>query len=189
MDDRDAIEPDDADWTWVLERPCPQCGLDLSTVDPRAVAAMVRENAAAWEAVLARDPSWVTRRPRPDKWSPLEYACHVRDVFTVFDRRLQLMLSEDGPRFENWDQDATAIADRYDRQDPAEVSPQLAGSATVLAERFESVSGESWERTGYRSDGASFTIASFALYFIHDPVHHLADVAAGSGTPRASASA
>ena len=26
------IEPDTKDWTWVLERPCPECGFDASSV-------------------------------------------------------------------------------------------------------------------------------------------------------------
>ena len=32
------------------------------------------------------------------------------------------------------------------------------------------------QRTGRRSDGAHFTVETFARYFIHDPVHHLYDV-------------
>ncbi len=50
-------------------------------------------------------------------WSPLEYACHVRDVFPLFDERLVLMLAQDGPQYANWDQDATAV-ERYAEQDP-----------------------------------------------------------------------
>jgi hypothetical protein len=38
------------------------------------------------------------------------------------------------------------------------------------------VTGDQWERTGRRSDGARFTVETFARYFIHDPVHHLYDV-------------
>ncbi len=33
-----------------------------------------------------------------------------------------------------------------------------------------------WDRTGFRSDGATFTIDTFSRYFIHDVVHHLMDV-------------
>ena len=25
------------------------------------------------------------QRPRADRWSPLEYACHIRDVFRIYD--------------------------------------------------------------------------------------------------------
>ena len=34
------------------------------------------------------------------------------------------------------------------------------------------------ERTGLRSDGAHFTVDSFARYFLHDIEHHLWDVTA-----------
>jgi len=50
------------------------------------------------------------------------------------------------------------------------------------------VSGSQWGLTGNRSDGASFTIESFARYLIHDPVHHLYDVRTGFeelGEPKA----
>lgn len=166
--------PDDKDWTWVLDRPCPECGFDTSTVDVGRVGAMVRENASIWQSVLAR--SDVRDRPEPDTWSPLEYACHVRDVLRIYLERLDLMLTEDGPHYPNWDQDATAIEDRYDRAEPAAVAAELTRAAAALADRFDEVAPDQYARTGFRSDGASFTIDTFARYFIHDPVHHLWDV-------------
>jgi hypothetical protein len=33
-----------------------------------------------------------------------------------------------------------------------------------------------------REDGARFTIESFGHYLLHDPIHHLQDVAEGSAT-------
>jgi hypothetical protein len=30
---------------------------------------------------------------------------------------------------------------------------------------------------GFRSDGAQFTVESFGRYLLHDPIHHLWDVA------------
>lgn len=168
------IIPDDKDWTWVLERPCQQCGLDTRAIAPGDVPELTRANAAAWQQVLA-DPG-ATRRPDPGTWSPLEYGCHVRDVFTVFAWRLDLMLSHPDPLFPNWDQDESAIAARYAEQDPARVAAGLAEAGTAIADSFEVVSGQQWQRRGRRSDGATFTVASFARYFIHDPVHHLHDV-------------
>jgi hypothetical protein len=109
-------------------------------------------------------------------WSPLEYACHVRDVFTLFDERLGLMLHDDDPLFANWDQDETAVVERYGEQDPVTVAAELELAAQVLAGAFAAVRGDQWGRPGRRSDGARFTVASFARYFIHDPVHHLWDV-------------
>jgi DinB superfamily len=168
------IVPDTKDWTWVLERPCPECGFDASTVSFDAVPDLVRENALEWEDVLAAPD--VDRRPRPDRWSPLEYACHVRDVFRIFDQRLILMLNEDGPRFANWDQDETAVTERYNEQDPATVSRELTVAAEQLANDFGAVRRDQLDRTGTRSDGARFTVESFARYLVHDPIHHIWDV-------------
>jgi DinB superfamily len=175
------IVPDTKDWTWVLERPCPECGLDTRTFPREAVAGMIRANAGAWQNALAgagagpaRDD--VRHRPSPSVWSALEYGCHVRDVHRLYDTRLALMLTVDGPHYPNWDQDETAVADRYAEQDPAEVAAGLQQAAEALAARFDGVSGDQWQRTGVRSDGARFTVESFARYYIHDPVHHLYDV-------------
>ena len=168
------IIPDTKDWTWVLRHPCPECGLDTSSFTRAEIPEMIRANATAWRRVLAAPD--VARRPRPDKWSPLEYGCHVRDVFRLYDYRLGLMLAEDDPLFPNWDQDETAVADRYGEQDPARVAGELGTAAEALAGRFAAVSDGQWQRSGRRSDGAAFTVETFGRYFIHDPVHHLFDV-------------
>jgi hypothetical protein len=103
----------------------------------------------------------------------------VRDVFVLYDERLQAMLADDGVRFANWDQDATAVEERYGEQDPDVVSTQVTAAAERLAERFEHVPDDAWAHRGLRSDGAAFTVESFARYFVHDPIHHLHDARAG----------
>jgi hypothetical protein len=168
------IVPDTKDWTWVLDRVCDDCGYDAKAVNRLDIPSLVRQNAAEWLQVLATRE--VRRRPEAQTWSPLEYGCHVRDVFQIFDQRLQLMVEEPDPLFPNWDQDATAVADRYWEQDPVMVSHDLLEAADAIARRFASVNGRQWDRTGRRSDGASFTVDSFARYFLHDAVHHLHDV-------------
>jgi len=158
----------------VLERPCPECGFDAGSLDVATVPEVVRANAAAWQTVLTRPDA--AQRPRPDVWSPLEYGCHIRDVFRLFRTRLGLMLDEDDPRFANWDQDETALADHYGEQDPAVVATEVATAGDEVAAAFAAVGDDEWGRQGRRSDGAVFTVESFARYFVHDPVHHLYDV-------------
>jgi DinB superfamily len=135
---------------------------------------MIRSNAAAWHQVLSR--SDVRDRPSDDRWSPLEYGCHVRDVFQLYDERLRLMLETDNPQYPNWDQDRTAVEDRYSEQDPVTVEADLKDAAEHLAARFDRVADRDWYRTGTRSDGARFTVDTFSRYLIHDPIHHLWDV-------------
>jgi hypothetical protein len=168
------IRPDTKNWTWVLRRRCPECGFDASTVSARHVANLLRRNAASWPAVLRRDD--VARRPDAATWSALEYGAHVRDVHRIFAARLSLMLECDEPRFDDWDQDATAVAARYGEQDPRAVAAELTAAADGLAAAFDAVPDDAWERRGFRSDGSEFTVDTLARYFIHDPVHHLHDV-------------
>ena len=170
------ITPDTKDWTWVLERPCPECGFVAATMDPLAVGAAVRASLPRWREALTRPD--VQRRPSPQVWSTLEYSAHVRDVFQLFDRRLALMLAEDDPVFANWDQDATAAAERYGEQDPATVSTELTEAGERVAASFDALGTDQLDRTGSRSDGARFTVASFGRYFLHDVVHHLHDIRA-----------
>jgi hypothetical protein len=169
------IVPDDKDWTWVLARPCPECGFDASSWAAEEVAPLTRENTATWRQLLDNGR---IRPGRPDArtWSSLEYACHVRDVFRRYDERIALMQAEDDPLFPNWDQDTSAIEDRYESQDPQRVVDELSAAADALSVRLEAMTDGEWRRRGRRSDGASFTIGSIARYMIHDPIHHVWDV-------------
>lgn len=172
----DEIVPDGKDWTWVLERACPECGFDATSFDVQDVGEMIRDNAVSWAQVLRGPAQDLRRRLRPDRWSTLEYGAHVRDVFRLYAVRLALMLHDDDPLFANWDQDETAVADRYREQDPAAVAEAIVAEAGEFAATFDFMPDDAWTRTGRRSDGAEFTVESFARYMIHDPIHHLWDV-------------
>lgn len=176
MSEAPAIEPDTKDWTWVLDEPCPECGFRAGAVTVDEIPAVVRDNATTWAAVLTLADA--ATRPDPTTWSPLEYACHVRDVNRIFDVRVGLMLAEDDPQFPNWDQDETAVAERYAEQDPATVSAELLDAAEGAAARYESVPPGAWGRRGRRSNGSEFTVESIGRYHLHDLVHHAWDVRA-----------
>jgi hypothetical protein len=173
-----AIVPDNKSWTWVLDRACPDCGFDASSVDIGQMGDLIRANAVEWPTLLADEHARL--RPTGDQWSALEYGCHVRDVFRIYDERLLLMLTTDDPHFANWDQDASAIDERYDLQNPALVAEQLLAAAESVAATWDTVQPEQWGRRGYRSDGVEFSVESIGRYFLHDPVHHVDDVRRGS---------
>ena len=86
------IEPDTKDWTWILAEACPECGFDAPDLDRDRIPQAIRDNATLWDVVLATDDAAV--RPSGHVWSPLEYACHVRDVNALFEGRLQLLLGQ-----------------------------------------------------------------------------------------------
>lgn len=167
---------DSKDWTWTLSRACPDCGFDASVVDPAQVPSLIEELTAPWAEVLARPEPGA--RPSFAVWSPLEYACHVRDVCDLFASRTALMRHRDNPTFLNWDQDDTAREDRYAAQDPKVVAGQLASAAYRWAQEYAGCSPQERGRTGMRSNGSPFTIATLGAYGCHDLAHHLWDVGA-----------
>ena len=168
------IIADNKDWTWVLQRPCPECGFDASESTPATAPGQLASMLPRWRAALRRPDA--AERPNGDTWSVLEYACHVRDVFSLFDYRLDLMLREEDARFDDWDQDVTAVEKDYANADPAEVSAELTAEGEQIAASFGRVPEDQWGRTGTRSNGSEFTVLTFSQYFLHDVVHHLHDV-------------
>jgi hypothetical protein len=171
-----APAPDEKDWTWVLDSACPECGFDARTVGHGEVPVIIRGVVTSFRAALAEPEAEAATRPAPTVWSPLEYGCHVRDVFVLFEERLRLMLTEYDPLWANWDQDETAVAQRYWDQDPATVAAELAAAGERLATSFEAVDTLQWARPGRRSNGSVFTVESFSRYLAHDLVHHVHDI-------------
>jgi len=169
-----SIEPDTKDWTWVLDRPCDECGFDSSAVRREEVPNRLSSNSSTWERVLEREDAGV--RPAANIWSPIEYACHVRDVHRIFRERVRLMLAVDDPLFEDWDQDAAAVTGSYAEQRGDVVAFELAEASDVIAATYAGVEGDQWSRTGRRSDGSVFTIDTLARYHLHDVEHHIHDV-------------
>ncbi|TQL68087.1 mycothiol maleylpyruvate isomerase-like protein [Nocardioides albertanoniae] len=171
-------EPDTKDWTWILDRPCPECGFVAGSVTADQLPELIRDNATYWEIYLAADNA--RERPRPAVWSSLEYAAHVRDVHRLFAERVELMLTEHEPSFANWDQDATARDSDYAAQDPEAVADELMDAADLAAATYEKVPPDAWGRRGVRSNGDVFSVETLGRYHLHDAVHHLWDVRAAA---------
>jgi hypothetical protein len=58
------VPPDTKDWTWVLDRPCEECGYDASTVSVADLPHLIRANAVVWLGLMGVPE--VAERPRPD---------------------------------------------------------------------------------------------------------------------------
>ena len=62
------IIPDTKNWTWVLEKPCSECGYDAADYPDAVLASAMRTNAEPWRGILSR--SDVRDRPDDSTWSP-----------------------------------------------------------------------------------------------------------------------
>lgn len=171
-----SLAPDDKDWTWVLDEPCAECGFDAATVTRDDIPSRLLAATPRWHTALAAPGGG--DRPSPGTWSVLEYACHPRDVHTVFTRWARLVQNRENPKFENWDQDKTALAGRYRAADPARVAAEIEAAGLPAAAASYGLTAQQWCRPGRRSNGSAFTMESLGLYYLHDVQHHLHDVGA-----------
>lgn len=165
---------------WQAER-CPECAFDPNAFGPAELPAAVAGLGRRYQAPLTRflpgeDESILLARPSPDAWSALAYACHVRDVLSIFDGRIGRMLAEDAPELGWWDHEAAVEADAYEKQAPAEVAAALAANAAALSSTLAAVPDDGWERTGTRRDGELFTVLGAGRYALHEGTHHLLDI-------------
>ena len=114
-----------------------------------------------------------------ERWSTLEYGCHVRDVYRLFDRRLALMVLEPIRRFPTGIRTSSAVADRYGAQDPDVVAADLKQAAMTLAERIETLDAGARRHGDAQATEPSSRSKTLSRYLIDDPIHHLRDVGAG----------
>lgn len=149
---------------------CAECGWEYGSLD-------LREHAARF--VDAFDGSSV--RPAPDVWSPLEYACHVRDVLRIQLGRVARGLVEDTPSFEPMDRDARPARYRYDAQLPDVVAREVLDAAEALALVYDALSDGQLERTVTYNHPSRMvrTLRWVGQHTVHELVHHRGDLQRG----------
>ncbi len=161
----------------MLERRCDECGYQADLLGRTELGPRMRAVGGAWRELLGRGAAVHRLRDDDDRtWTPLQYGCHVRDVFKLFEERTREMLKKrKPPTFKDWDQEHAATTGDYAGQDPARVAYDLASNAGKYADLLDRIGGDEWGKQGLRSDGAQFTVESLARYGLHDVEHHLWD--------------
>lgn len=154
---------------------CDECDLRYDDIDPEAVGADLRGLAANVRAVLdGADRAALAAHPVPDRWSAVEYLCHLRDVYIVTTIRLYRARTEQHPRLEPMLNDLRAVRFRYADCDPAPVLDDL--DRVVLGCGDELTRVRDWDRTVERHPGEVRTCRWLARQAWHEGHHHLGDI-------------
>jgi hypothetical protein len=156
----------------VTER-CDACGFVYGSVND--VPGALRGLAERYRQALPAEPG---RRRWPDVWSPLEYACHVRDVLLVQRDRLVVALVEDGPSFVPMYREQRASIAGYAAETPAGALAGLEVAADLLARLLERLTPEQLARpcTYNYPETRRVDVAWVAQHTMHEAEHHLADI-------------
>ncbi|ORW33906.1 hypothetical protein AWB91_06600 [Mycobacterium paraense] len=120
----------------------------------------------------------LARRTAPERWSPLEYACHVRDVLITQRERVLLARRTDVPAAVPMGRDERAAHDGYAESDPAEVAEEVTIAARLLANTLSRLGTRDWElRIVYNwPHRTERTLRWVAANTVHDVRHHLLDI-------------
>jgi hypothetical protein len=101
---------------------CAECGFEYRLNEATTAGAAIVGGVLELASLVGDDRSDVRSRPEPGTWSPLEYACHVRDVLIVQRQRVLMGRREARPSFDPTGRDERVDHDGYSEQDPADVA-------------------------------------------------------------------
>lgn len=157
---------------------CAECGFTYDLALAPTVPALARRHAAACAELLRAEPSVLRRRPAPDVWAPLEYACHLRDMLLVQRERVLAARRRDTPLAESMGRDERVEHDGYADQQPADVARQLQDAALLFGNSLDRLSPADWERTLIYTypERHKRPLRWLALHTLHELVHHLLDI-------------
>ncbi|MEO3937458.1 DinB family protein [Dermatophilaceae bacterium Soc4.6] len=159
---------------------CSRCGLDYESVTVGGAVRLVDAVVAELPGILGQLPTGaLRRRPTPMEWSPIEYACHVRDVLAANTVRLHRGLHEDVPALAPLYADLRATRFDYRAASIEAVVEGLRAHAKGFAAEVAAVPTPDWERQVMRRDGSRAqvrTLRWLARQAAHESVHHRNDI-------------
>lgn len=129
---------------------------------PRIILPLVREVPA----------SIVKRRPRPNKWSAHEHACHLAAVHPLFFSRLDLMLTNPQPIIKPYLPDVDDEDGALLKADLNEAIESYARDRRRLVERLRELPDEAWRRTAEHGEYSRYSVfIMFRHLAMHDMLH------------------
>jgi hypothetical protein len=166
----------------MAEEACTDCGFDWGSVTIGQLADRLGDLAGRYRAALTSTPEAdLRRRPAPDVWSALEYACHTRDVLLAQRERIYLALVEERPSFARMNREERVVLARYAEESPADVAVELDLAFGLVTTALTGRSDDDWRRLLiYNYPGPQeHDLAWLARHTVHECEHHYVDIRRG----------
>ncbi|WP_441952469.1 DinB family protein [Nocardia sp. 2TAF39] len=157
---------------------CAECGFVYDLASAADVPSLAREHAVEYADLLGGDPGKLRQRREPEVWSPLEYACHTRDVLLAQRERVLTARRIDNPPATLMGRDERVEHDGYAEQSPTDVARQIRDAALLFANVLERLGEGDWERTLLFAypEPQERSLRWLALHTLHELRHHLLDM-------------
>ncbi len=140
---------------------------------PSEVIAQLARGPATLRAVMADvPPADLTRRPRPEKWSAHEHACHLALVEPLWAARLARMLAEDVPTIVSYEPDTDEPPDRLLNMELDAALDAYEQGRRVLLQRLEGLAAPDWARGAVNTAHARYSVFLMCRHAaLHDMLH------------------
>ena len=116
-------------------------------------------------------PRDLRRRPRPEKWSAHEHACHVAVMEPMWRERLERMLAEENPDILSYEPDDDA-PDRLLGMDLEAALRDFARERADFVRRIRALPRAAWERPATHSAHARYSVFLMCRHMaMHDALH------------------
>ena len=117
-------------------------------------------------------PADLKRRPRPEKWSAHEHACHLALVEPLWAERLERILTEDVPTIVSYEPDADEPPDRLLAMDLGEAMEAYEHGRRILLGRLAGLDPAAWERGAVNTAHARYSLFLMCRHAaLHDMLH------------------
>ena len=157
---------------------CPECGFVWDGVNRIDAISGINESVTSFIGVIEEAGEMATVRPEPTRWSIVEYAAHLRDVFLSLRERTILATILDNPTGHAIYRDERVDMGFYSLDSVDDAADELAFAAGLLSKTIATVPEGHENRTLIFSaaTGNEVTILWMAAQGFHEASHHLADV-------------
>jgi hypothetical protein len=115
-------------------------------------------------------PQNLKRRPKPNKWSAHEHACHISIGQDVFLSRLELMLSDPLPQIKSMEPSPEEEAGSLLSVDLDQALGQYVRERALVVKRLKELSAEEWQRA---AEHEAFSHYSVYIMFRHLLTHEM----------------
>lgn len=161
---------------------CPECGCVFADIAPASVSGLLAEaTRSLGDALRSTAHGRLTVRADTHTWSPLEYACHVRDVLLNLRDRVVLAVVEQVPVFAPLHREERVTLIRYNTEDPADVAEDLAIATRLFGQLFDALEENQLTRRGVYA-GTQVDVLWIGRQALHEARHHLQDAQLGIQT-------
>ena len=157
---------------------CDECGYAYDLAMAESAGATIVAGASEVGRLVTEPALDVRARRTPDVWSPIEYACHLRDVLLVQRERVLEARRTDQPTFTPMGRDERVDHDGYAEQRAADVARQLGDAAGLFAHVLARLGADDWDRsvTYTYPQVAPRSLRWVAVHTGHEVTHHTLDI-------------